>query len=80
MKIVLVPVFKVLLVIVVLAVCLLAYLLTTIIYFLWTFKMTKYSDVFNNHGEMLVRANIKDKKHDDNIKDTIIRLWNLEFY
>lgn len=80
MRIILVPIFKVLLLIVILTVCLLAYISTIVIVFLWEFKMTKYSEIFNNHGNITVSSGIHPKRQDNNLKETIIRMWNLDFY
>ena len=80
MKIVLIPVFKVLLVLIVLIINLTTYIVVTFFASLWNFKLLKYSEFFNNHGDMFVLSGITPKRQDNNLKDTIVRIWNLDFY
>ena len=34
----------------------------------------------NNHSEWMVQAGYADPRQDNNLKETIVRLWNLDFY
>jgi hypothetical protein len=80
MKTILMPFFKTLLVVILLLVCLTAYIIMAFLILIWDFKLLKYSEYFNNHDEVFVRAGVGTKRHDNNVKATIIRFWNLDFY
>jgi len=80
MKVVLLPFFKLLLVIIILLVSIVGIGLASLCILIWSFRIAKWSEFMNNHGDWMVRTGYADPRQDNNLKETIVRLWNLDFY
>lgn len=78
MKIIIAPIFKMLLATIIIFYAIFAYIITNIIDILWNFKITKWFELFNDAGYMYNYPN--NTVYDKNIIQTFKRYYKLNYY
>lgn len=80
MRVILLPIFKLIMILVLILVNLVGFLFVQAITFFWSFKFEKYSEYFTNKRAMVVDIGLQKEREDKNVFETLSRWWNLDFY
>jgi hypothetical protein len=74
------PIFKVIMMIVMISITYSAFIMIQLFSFIWRFKFIEYHEFFTNKESITVKCGLVQKVQDKNIWETLNRWWNLEFY